>query len=383
MVSPGGSRSRSDSSGDHDQRVTIAEIAEQAGVSVGTVSNVLNGSARVAPKTERAVRDTMDRLSYQPNVNARSLRSRVTRTLGLVLPNITNPYYAELAASFGDQAFQLDYELLLCSSAEDPRREELHVTTLQQRRVDGAMIVATESSPLHRSAGRMPFPCVFVDRAAAGALSITTDNWLGGRLAVEHLLELGHRTIGFAIGDEHVPNIQQRLAGARDVLDAYGLTVRDEHIIRGPVAVDTGLQGGNLWTMDDPPTAVFATNDVIAIGLWQSCLAAGVDVPGDVSLVGFDDIRWAEFMVPPLTTVHQDIPVMTEQALAMLIQSIAAHEQAPREHHVAPWLNVRGSTTPRNTDHRVGTDHPNPQISRSIMKRDSAATSGGGCHVGT
>jgi LacI family transcriptional regulator len=356
VASSGGGRR--DGSADHDQHVTIADIAEQAGVSVGTVSNVLNGSARVAPKTEKAVRDAMDRLSYQPNVNARSLRSRVTRTLGLVLPNITNPFYAELAASFGEQAFQFDYELLLCSSGEDPRREELHLATLQQRRVDGAMIVATESSPLHRSAGRMPFPCVFVDRAAVGARSVTTDNWLGGRLAVEHLLGLGHRTIGLAIGDEHVPNIQERLAGARDALDAYGLTVRDEHIIKGPVAVDTGLQGEWLWTMDDPPTAVFATNDVIAIGLWQSCLAAGLDVPGDVSLVGFDDIRWAEFMVPPLTTVHQDIPAMTEHALAMLIQSIAAHELAPREQRVAPWLIVRGSTTSRATGQEFGTDHP-------------------------
>jgi LacI family transcriptional regulator len=263
------------------------------------------------------------------------LRSRVTRTLGLVVPNVTNPFYAELAASFGEQAFRFDYELLLCSSGEDPRREERHLASLQQRRVDGAMIVATESSPLHRSAGRMPFPCVFVDRAAAGALSVTTDNRLGGRLAVEHLLELGHRTIGLAIGDEHVPNIQERLAGARDALDAYGVTVRDEHIIRGPLAVETGLQGGWLWSMDDPPTAVFATNDAVAIGLWQSCLAAGVDVPGDVSLVGFDDIRWAEFMVPPLTTVHQDLPAMTERALTMLI------------HHIAPWLVVRGSTTAR------------------------------------
>lgn len=328
--------------------VTISDIAREAGVSVGTVSHYLNASAKVAPRTADAVREAMTRLKYEPNVNARSLRSQVTRTLGLIVPNLNNPFYAELADVIGDQVFKSGYGLLLCSSCEDVEHESLHLTSLHQRRIDGALIVATGRSALLRGSRRMPFPCVFVDREAVGLPSVTTDNRLGGRLALEHLLQLGHRRIALAVGDPHVPNIQDRLAGARQVLATHGVSVADELVIRGSQSVATGRQADGLWQLDDPPTAVFATNDVIALGVWQSCLAAGVRVPEDVSLVGFDDIQWASLTVPPLTTVRQDLAGMTAQALELLSVAIAGEAPHSSTSRIAPALMVRASTR-RNT----------------------------------
>lgn len=333
--------------------VTISDIAREAGVSVGTVSHYINASARVAPPTAEAVRQAMTRLNYEPNVNARSLRSQVTRTLGLIVPNLNNPFYAELADVISDQVFKSGYGLLLCSSCEDVEHESLHLTSLHQRRIDGALIVATGRSRLLRDSQRMPFPCVFIDREGVGLASVTTDNRLGGRLALEHLIELGHRHIALAVGDPHVPNIQERLAGAHEVLTSHGISLADELVIRGSQSVATGQRTDFLWELDDPPSAVFATNDVIALGVWQSCLAAGVRIPEDVSLVGFDDIQWASLTVPPLTTVRQDLAGMTARALNLLSAAIAGEAPDSRStSRIAPRLIVRASTR-RNTREEI------------------------------
>jgi LacI family transcriptional regulator len=262
----------------------------------------------------------------------------------LVLPNIINPFYAELAASIGDQASERGYELLVCSSGEDQAREALHLRTLHQRRVDGGLVVASGDSPLQRSPSRLPFPCIFVDRAAPGRPSVTTDNRLGGRLALEHLLSLGHRDIAVIIGDEHVPNIQDRLAGAYEALDQAGVKLSPRNVLRGSQSIDTGREAHRLWSMGRPPTAVFATNDVVALGVWQSCLADGVRIPEDVSLVGFDDIHWASLTVPPLTTIRQDVPAMAATALELLLAAIAGTPLADETSLITPKVMVRGST---------------------------------------
>lgn len=324
--------------------MTITDIAREAGVSVGTVSHYLNGSANVTAHTAEAVQEAIERLDYQPNVNARSLRANATHTFGLVLPNIINPFYAEVAASIGDQASERGYELLLCSSGEDPEREDLHLRTLHQRRVDGALVVATGNSPFQQSPRPLPFPCIFVDRAAPGRPSVTTDNRLGGRLAMQHLLSLGHRDIALIIGDEHVPNIQDRLAGAYEALDEHGVEIAPTRVIRGSQSIDTGREAHRLWAMDRPPTAVFATNDIVALGVWQSCLADGVRLPDDVSLIGFDDIHWASLTVPPLTTIRQDVPEMAAAALELLLAAIAGTPLADETSLITPQVMVRGST---------------------------------------
>lgn len=313
-------------------------------MSVGTVSHYLNGTANVTPAKSDAVREAMRRLDYTPNANARSLRTQVTRTLGLIVPNLSNPFYAELASNVGSQTFDAGYELLLGSSFDDEACESLHLTALRERRIDGALVVVAGRSNLQREGRPLPFPCVFVDREVTGGPSVTTDNELGGRLALEHLLSLGHRRIGLLIGDAHVPNIQERLDGACQALDSYGVAVPDGYVITGTQSVETGREARRWWDLDTPPTAVFATNDVIALGVWQSCLEAGVRIPGDVSLVGFDDIQWASLTVPPLTTVRQDLPRMAVRGFELLTAAIGGDALPVATERISPELVVREST---------------------------------------
>lgn len=344
MTSPEGARPGSRSSERTERSVTITDIARAAGVSIGTVSHYLNATAKVASPTAEAIRAAMDELNYQPNLNARSLRARTTHTLGLVLPNITNPFYTEVAALIGDQAAQHGYQLILCSSGEDERVEALHLQNLHQRRVDGALVVSTGKRTTPQPGARLPFPRVFVDRRVAGQPSVTTDNELGGRLALEHLVTLGHRRIGFIVGDEHVENIQQRLAGARHVLAEHGLDTAQEHVIRGTQSIETGQEAERFWRSDHPPTAIFTTNDVIALGVWRTCLAAGVRLPQDVSLIGFDNIGWSRLTVPPLTTVAQDVATMTRRALELVIDAIAGTPLHDTTELITPSVVVREST---------------------------------------
>lgn len=346
----------SGSAGGRGRPPTIKDIAREAGVSVGTVSHYLNATAKVAPAKAEAVRQAMERLDYTPNANARSLRTQVTRTLGLVVPNLSNPFYAELASSIGSQAFDAGYELLVGSSFDDEECESLHLTALRERRIDGALVVATGRSSLHREPRPLPFPCVFLDREVVGGPSVTTDNQLGGRLALEHLLSLGHRRVALLVGDEHVPNIQERLGGARQALQDYGVdVVDDDYVLEGSQSVETGRRAWRWWALDDPPTAVFATNDVIALGVWQSCLEAGVRVPDDVSLVGFDDIQWAGLTVPPLTTVRQDLPRMAARGLQRLIGAVGGEPPDVATERIPPELVVRQSTRPSD---EVGPPRP-------------------------
>jgi hypothetical protein len=168
----------------------------------------------------------------------------------------------------------------------------------------------------------LPIRTVFLDRRVPGQASVTTDNQMGGRLAMEHLVGLGHRRIGIVAGDEHVANIQERLAGATGVLAEHGLTTPPELFISGPQAIETGRLADRYWRMNEPPTAVLTTNDVIALGVWQSCLANNVRIPDDLSLVGYDNIHWSELTVPPLTTVAQDKEGIVERALDRLTASL-------------------------------------------------------------
>lgn len=333
--------------------ITIADVARRAGVSVGTVSNYLNGTKRQTEATRRAVREAMDELGYEPNINARSLRAQTTRTIGLILPNIVNPFFTDLAAVTEQRAWDRGYQVLLCSSLDDVETEATQVRSLHQRRVDGALIAATAHSEFREPSRAVPFPAVFLDRALTGRPSVATDNLLGGRLAAEHLVSLGHRRIGLVIGDPSLENIQDRLTGAEQLLAEHGLRVAPQHRFEGPQSLETGLKAVSLWDQDEPPTAVFATNDIVALGLWRALQRRGLEVPGDVSLVGFDDVRWIEITGPELTTVRQDVDLLANRALDLLLEWVEAAPDDPPQavqdtaHDLLdPTLVVRGSTSP-------------------------------------
>lgn len=330
----------------NNQKVTIKDIARLAKVSVGTVSNYLNGTAHVAEDTRQQIETVINQLNYHPNMNARSLRSKRTQSLGLLVPNISNPFFSEIARLIERYAWEAGYQIFLCDSDGDKEREEAHLETLYQRRVDGVIIIHTGNKSLRRLVENWSIPTIFVDRHLKGLPSIVSDNELGGKLSLEHLLSLGHVRVAIMAGDAHVDNVQERLKGAYDVLDQHGIEVPGDYRIEGTQSLETGIEAHRFWDLPEYPTAVFTTNDVIALGVWHSCLARGLRIPEDVSLIGFDNIQWSALTVPPLTTVAQDIEAICNGAVTALDKAI--NEQASLGSDtqlIQPQLLIRGSTT--------------------------------------
>jgi LacI family transcriptional regulator len=328
------------------EAVTIKDVARRAGVAVGTVSNHLNGTAPVAARTALRVKRAILALGFRPHMGARSLRSRRTHIAGLVLPNISNPFFAEVARAIEHALWEQGVQTMLCDSSQDPERERVHLENLAGRRVDGILMISSGRTPSARL-DRMDVPVVHVDRGVEGRPSVVTDNRLGGELAADHLLALGHRRIGVLAGEAHVSNVRERLAGFRAALARRGLSLREQDLVPGPQSLELGHEVARLLRRSRPVTAVFATNDIVAVGAWRKLLELGVRVPGDLSLIGFDDIEMSRILLPPLTTVRQDKEALGRAAAALLLQLIGGGRPRTERILVPPRLMVRGSTARR------------------------------------
>jgi LacI family transcriptional regulator len=329
------------------QNPTIKDIASLAGVSIGTVSNYLNNTTRISEHTTIAIEQAIRELGYQPNLTARSLRSQQTQSLGLVVPNISNPFFSEIARLVSQYAWQAGFQIFLCNSENDALREKTQLQTLYQRQVDGVIIIHSGSEQIAQMVAASSIPTIFIDRDLKNHYSIVSDNELGGSLSLQHLVEMGHSRIAMISGDKHVKNVQERLSGAYQVLQDYGLEVPAEYIIDGTQSLETGLQAKRLWQLPQPPTAIFTTNDVIAIGVWHSCLAHQIAVPQHISIIGFDNIQWSALTVPPLTTIAQDIDTICSLSIQMI--SDVVQEKVTLNQfieYIKPSLIIRGSTQP-------------------------------------
>jgi LacI family transcriptional regulator len=334
---------------------TIKDVARAANVSVGTVSHYLNGTARVGPERAERIQRAIDELGYQVDLAARGLRVGATRTVGLIVPNISNPFFGEVARAIEHALTERGYQTFLCDSSDDPAREDAYLANLASRRVDGALVIYADERT--KGAGRRrddAVPIVFVDREVEDRPSVTSDNRLGGRLAARHLAELGHRRIAVMVGSPGVRNVQHRLTGFEEELASRGLSVLDGGVVRGGQTLALGSRVDELLALPEPPTAVFCTNDIVAVGAWQKLLSRGVRVPSDVSLIGFDDIELARTILPPLTTVAQDKQALGVRAVERLLASIpsgeadrsASPDDAPLTESIEPRLVVRESTAP-------------------------------------
>jgi len=329
---------------------TIKDVARRAGVAPSTVSHYFTGNARVSEATRAKIEEAVRTLGYRPNLAARSLRLSQTHTIGLVVPNIANPFFAEIVQSIGFACQQLGYSLLLADSGNDERRELELLQSLYKQHIDGMLIIHTgKRDERSLMATNPPIPIVFVDREVDGLSSVTSDNYAGGRLAARHLAGLGHRRIGILAGDPHVQNVQQRIAGFRDELKEFGLSVGPKYVINGSQTFETGRDVQFLMVLSKPPTAIFATNDIIALGAWNKLCDMKLRVPEDISLVGYDNIDMAEWTVPPLTTVAQDKRELGRQSVVRLIREIQVKDSTPTVIHIPPRLIVRGSTATRRS----------------------------------
>lgn len=325
---------------------TIKDVARLAGVAPSTVSHYYSGNAPVSRETRARIEQAVKELGYRPNLAARSLRLNHTQTLGLIVPNIANPFFAEIVQAIGHASQRTGYSLLLADSSDDPSREIDLLQSMFRQHIDGILFIPTGRRSDYAILENAPIPIVFVDREAAAFSSVSTDNYAGGQLAARHLVGLGHRRMGLLIGDPHVKNIQQRVEGFKQVLKEHDISVPPHHIITGAQNFETGRDIQLMMVAADRPTAVFATNDIIALGAWHKLQDMNLRVPADLSLVGFDNIDMSQWVVPPLTTVEQDKRELGRQSVVTLMKAVQSKDASASLTHLPPKLIVRGSTAP-------------------------------------
>lgn len=327
---------------------SIRDVAERAGVSVGTVSNVLNEPSRVSPTTVDRVRRAIADLGYVRNEAARQLRAGRSSTVGLVVLDVRNPFFTDVARGAEDEAASSGLSVILGNSDADPAREAAYLDLFDEQRVHGILISpAGDVDERLRDLRRRGTPVVLVDRESrdAAVSSVSVDDVAGGRLAATHLLDTGRRRLVFVGGPRTVRQVEERLTGARaavaersdaklEVIETPGLTV-----------LDGRRAGEDLLARDTLPEGVFAANDLVAVGLLQALVMSGrARVPDDVALVGFDDIDFASATVVPLTSVRQPRHELGATALRILKEEAADPQLAPRRIVFQPELVVREST---------------------------------------
>ena len=326
----------------------MRDVAEQAGVSVTTVSHVINNSRPVNPDTRDRVEQAMQVLGYQPNVLARSLRRGKTHTIGVILPDNANPYFAEVVRGIEDTTFTQGYSVILCNSDNDLDKEHLYTNVLIEKQVDGIIFVAAGLSEENISnLQKRGVPSVLVDRQVGGVQldSVFADNQAGGFLATNHLVGLGHNSIACITGPRGVRSSSERVAGYRQALDAAGIKSNPDWVVEGDFQYQSGFAAAKQMMQDGKsPSAIFACNDLMAIGAYRFAHENQLRIPRDISIIGFDDIRLAEFTNPPLTTVRQSKDRMGTRAAELLLERIGNGKIEIRQEIVSVQLVVRAST---------------------------------------
>ena len=306
--------------------VNITDVAKEAGVSIATVSRVVNDNGYpVRAQTRVQVLEAVERLGFRPNDLARGLMQKRTRTVGLLVPDVANPYYPEIARGVEDVASAQLYALVFCNTDRRADKTEYYVNTLLEKRMDGIIIAGggtdfTEASTAFAAYGA---PVVFIGRHGEGVHSVQISNAAAARDATSHLTMLGHRAIAFLAGPSALTSVQDRLAGYRAGLEDAGLEC-DERLLReGDFGERSGYESAQALLAQDPrPTAIFAANDLMAIGAIAAVHDAGLTVPGDVSVVGFDGIALASYVRPALTTVAIPTYELGAAATRMLLELV-------------------------------------------------------------
>ncbi len=352
---------------DRAARPTISDVALRAGVSTATVSRVLAGIGRARPDTAASVVAAAKALGYRPSGVARSLRMQRTRTLGLIVSDVQNPFFPELVRAADDAARAIDYSILLGSAAFDEMRAVHYLNLMVDRRVDGMIVASSQIST--SSWGWLinsPVPVIVVNAEPPDArvAAIASDNEGGSKLAVAHLVSLGHRRIGYISGPESFTAAQPRLDGFRAGCVDAGLDPEDTPVLTS----DGQVEGGELIAtqmIERMPwvTAIAGYNDLTAIGALRALRAAGRRVPEDVSVVGFDDIAAASWVVPGLTTIVQQKADMGRLAVEYLARALEANSTPPEVIRLPTLLRERESTgpAPGTSAPGVGVDRAGPR----------------------
>jgi LacI family transcriptional regulator len=333
------------------RRVTITDVARAANVHASTVSRVLNGRAELSllPETRERVIAAATRLGYRPSALARGLRLRRTFTVGMLVPDITNPVFPSIIKGVEGAAHARGYHLILCNTDDSFEREASYLRVLREWRVDGILIASSSTADSTiAELRREKFPFVLVNSAsrASDDLAVVPDNRLGVSAAIDHLIEIGHRRIGLIAAPQTTMTGQERLLAARAALRRHHLSHEDDLVaVADSFAEASGYRAARRLLLDgEPPTAIFAANDLIALGAIRLAREIGLSIPHDLSVVGFNDIPQSELFDPPLTTVNVPQEDMGVLAAALLIDHLEGRHIEHRRIVLETRLEVRGST---------------------------------------
>lgn len=329
---------------------TLHDIAARAGVSASTASRVLSGQAakyRISGDTEKAVREAADALRYRVNHLARGLRLQKTHTLGVVAPDLSNPFFAHIIKRIQSVAHGHGYSLVVCNTDESLALEVEQVSLLHRKRVDGLIAMPVGQGYGHfEDWTEKGVPLVLVDRCSDDLVApgVSVDNYRGAYEATEHLIAAGHRRIALIQGLPGTSTNTARVRGYRDALEAYGIPVESDLIVGGDFRQQNGyVETKLLLRQERPPTALFATSDLIALGALDALAEEGASVPDDISLLSFDDFDFAPHLKCPLTAVWQPREMMGELAVKLLVEQFQDGARAARQVVLRPKLVVRES----------------------------------------
>ncbi|MET8744219.1 MULTISPECIES: LacI family DNA-binding transcriptional regulator [unclassified Streptomyces] len=333
---------------------SIKDVAAQAGVSVATVSRVLNSHPSVSPDARTRVLAAVDALGYRPNAVARSLRTDQTRTLGLVISDVLNPYFTELARFVEEEARALGYSVIIGNADERPELQDHHVRTLLDRRIDGLLVSPADGdSPLMADVARAGTPMVFVDRWMPGVdvPVVRADGRHAIRDLVAHLYALGRRRLAIIAGPAATTTGDERVEAFREALRAHELGLPEVYIGQGDFQADSGRRVTERFlALPEPPETVFAADNLMALGALDAIRAAGLRVPQDIGLAAFDDIPWFVHTDPPITAIAQPTGELGRAAVRALVDIVEG--RSPQSVTLPARLVVRRSCGEPASDQR-------------------------------
>ena len=340
---------------------TMNDVARVANVSIATVSHVINGTRFVSAERVERVQAAMQQLGYTPDATARSLRVGRTDTIGLVIPDNSNPFFAALARWIEEAGFEAGYTTILANSNERPDREHRYVSTLVSKRVDGLILSPSrgDHGTLARLLANAGTPVVVVDREAElpNADFVMYDNEGGSHEAARYLIELGHTTIGCIAGPADATSATERVTGFRRALAEADLPLPDHAVVEADFHFSGGREAtARLLGTGERFTALFAANDLMAAGALRELAERGIAVPRDMSVIGFDDAPLAEMISPALTTMRQPLQEMAHAAVSLLLSRVTNADGADPTRTILPTsLVIRESTAPpRRRRSRIG-----------------------------
>ncbi|NVZ70836.1 LacI family DNA-binding transcriptional regulator [Pseudomonas costantinii] len=325
--------------------VTMDDVASRAGVSTSTVSHVLNGTRKVSPATVLAVQQAIQQLGYVPNTLARSLARSSTSTIGVAISSLSNHYFSETVHAIETECAKHGFMMLFVDTHDDPEQELRVITALHHRRVDGILLAPSPGSVAREYLQANEIPAVLVDRMMDGPFDqVGVENTQSTQALVTHLIEHGHRRIGFIAGREGLGTTDERVAGYRAALQAAGLAFDPQLLVNGgSSSAPARAATVQLLALAAPPTAIMAANNLMTLGAMHALRDAQLEVPGQMALVGFDDFDWADFFVPRLTLIAQPVKELGALAVNLLLQRMATPAAPIQRVHLAPTLQYRNS----------------------------------------